>query len=358
MTTLTNPRRADLLGAYVLPGPAMEPLEVIPQTEAAERLGLGSVWLSELQGPLKDAGAILGIMGHITTNTIVGTSISHFGTRHPMANASWGATMQVLTGNRFVLGFGRSVPYRWVNYGVPIPTIPYMEDHANILRRLWAGEVVSYDGPAGNFPQLHLGEGVPGGAFSEFTPPPIMLAAIGPKTLELVGRAFDGVCLHPFLTAEGVARSRAIIHKAAEDAGRDPEAITIYHELVCAPDFSERDTDFSVGARAAAYFTPPGYCELIFEMNGWDTAPLGALREEIARAMKENHEAGEPLKGREILMAPSRTMPREWITTGAAIGSAADVAARLHEYLDAGADRVIIHGATPDRLESTVRAFA
>ena len=73
----------------------------------------------------------------------------------------------------------------------------------------------------------------------------MMLAAIGERTLELAGRAFDGVFLHPFLTTDGVARSRDIVHAAAKRAGREPDAVTIYHELVCAPDLSEHDTEFA-----------------------------------------------------------------------------------------------------------------
>src|SRR5688572_18420950 len=115
------PRRtANLLGAYVLPGPEMNPLPGLKQTTEAERIGLGSVWLSELQGPVKDAGAILGYMGAMTSTIGVGTSITHFGTRHPMVLASWGLTMQVMTGGRFLFGFGRSTPSRWKSWGIPV----------------------------------------------------------------------------------------------------------------------------------------------------------------------------------------------------------------------------------------------
>src|SRR5271155_298791 len=241
-----------LLGTYVLPGPATDPLAGLGQTTEAERLGLGSIWLSELQGPLKDAGAICGYMGHSTSRITVGTSVTHFGTRHPMVLASWAATMQVLTGGRFALGFGRSVPSRWVDWGLPVPTISAMEDFASILRSLWAHETVSYDGPAGRFPKLEF-EAAP-----DFDPPPLLLAAIGPKTLELVGRAFDGVLLHPFLNVEAVARSRDIVREAAEKAGRDPDAVTIYHQVVTAPDMGPEEIDLVVRARATAYFSHPG----------------------------------------------------------------------------------------------------
>ena len=351
-------RDASLLGTYILPGPATDPLPGIAQTQAAEKLGLGSVWISELQGPNKDAGAICGYMGALpTTRITVGASITHFGTRSPIVMASWGSTMQTLTGGRFVLGFGRSVAYRFRNWGVRVPTLAGMRDHADILRRLWRGERVSYDGPAGQYPNLFLGESIPGGALPDIAPPPLMLAAVGPQTLELAGATFDGVFLHGYLTTEAVARSRAIVRKAAENAGRDPDAVTIYHELVCAPDLSERDTELVVGARLTHYCSTPGYGEMLCEVNGWDPAPLDKLRDAVATAIRDNEAAGSPLGNRELYIGPSRVLPDEWKAGGAAMGTAAEVATRLHQYFEAGADRVRVHGVTPDRLEPTVRAF-
>jgi alkanesulfonate monooxygenase SsuD/methylene tetrahydromethanopterin reductase-like flavin-dependent oxidoreductase (luciferase family) len=228
-----------------------------------------------------------------------------------------------------------------------------MEDYAGILRRLWDHEKVSTDGPAGHFPEIDFGQ------FPEFTPPPLLLAAMGPRTLALVGRAFDGVLLHPFLTTGGVARSREIVREAAVNAGRDPDAIRIHAQVVSTPDMSDEEFGHVMLARAAAYFVNPGFMESVFDMNGWDLAPLVPFREEVARAIKENEAKGSPLQGREMLVEPGRRALREeWWKTGGAVGTAAEVAARLHQYVDAGADNVIVHGVTPDRLAPTVEAFA
>lgn len=347
------PRRTpDLLGAYVLPGPETNPLPGLQQSKEAERIGLGSVWLSELQGPVKDAGAILGYMGAKTSTIDVGTSITHFGTRHPMVLASWGLTMQVMTGGRFRFGFGRSTPSRWKDWGVPIPTVASMEDYAHILRRLWAHErIVDHDGPAGRFPNLDFDD------FPDIAPPPLLLAAIGPRTLALAGRAFDGVLLHPFLTPDAVARSRAIVREAAETAGRDPDKVTIYHQLVMAPDMTPQQEDKAVHARIAAYMSYPGFGEPILEMNGWDAADLVPFRAAVADAVARNKAAGSPLKGRDVLIEPSRKIPPQWLRDSAGLGAAADCASMLHRYLDAGADQIVVHGVTPDALESTVSAF-
>jgi probable F420-dependent oxidoreductase len=340
------------LGVYVMPGPATDTHSAEPQAVEAERLGMGSVWFSELQGPMKDAGAVLGYIAHATKQIRIGTSVSHFGTRHPMVQASWGATMQVLTGGHFAMGFGRSVPDRWRAWGIPVPTSASMGDFAEILRRLWRGETVAYDGPAGRYPHLHLGE------FPSFTPPPLYLAAIGPKTLEVVGRSFDGVLLHPFTTLDGLARARTIVRDAAERAGRDADGLRIIGQVVTAPDLTEDELNMVVRARIAAYLSHPGFGELMAAANGWDTAPIEALRAEAKKVADHSKGLGESASGRAILVGPSRVIPDKWLAESAAVGTASQCAKILSQFLDAGADELVIHGSTADKLERTVKAFS
>jgi 5,10-methylenetetrahydromethanopterin reductase len=348
-------RRADLLGVYILPGPAMNPRPALLQTTEAERIGLGSAWLSELQGPFKDAGALCGYMGAITSRIGVGTSITHFGTRHPIVLSSWGATMQVMTGGRFLFGFGRSTPQRWKAWGIPVPTIESMGDSATILRRLWKGETFEYHGPAGHYPRLAWDAS--GGDFSAFVPPPLMIAAIGPRTLELAGSHFDAVLLHPFLTPDAVGRSAALVRTSAERAGRDPATVKVYHQIVIAPDLGPDAVDEAVYKRAAAYFAHPGFGEPIIAVNGWDVERLTEFRAAAAVAVEENVAAGSPLKGRDVFVKPSRLLPPEIVGEGASIGTARQCAVRLHDYFDAGADQIVLHGVTADQLESTVNEF-
>jgi 5,10-methylenetetrahydromethanopterin reductase len=341
------------LGAYVIPGPAMDANAAVVETVAAERLGLGSVWESEIQSAVKDAGAILGYMGHATSRIRIGTSITHFSLRHPIVLASWGATMQMLSGGRFEFGFGRSSKGLFLRTGTRMPTLAAMEDWATILRTLWAGKSVNYDGPAGKYNNLQIGP-LPEGV----SPPPLLLAAVGPRTLELVGRVFDGVFLHPFLTPEAVNRSQIIIRRAAEEAGRDPSSVKIYHELVTAPDMTSDEIDEVVGARLAAYLGIPGVENMIPETNGWDVALLDPFRQQLAQSLAANEAAGFPLKGRAVLVEPGRLIPKEWTDATAAIGTPSQCAEFFGRYFDAGADEIILHGVTADRLGPTVEAFA
>jgi probable F420-dependent oxidoreductase len=344
-------RNASLLGVYVMPGPATDTLSAEPQAREAERLGMGAVWYSELQGPMKDAGAVLGYLAHATDRIGLGTSVSHFGTRHPMVQASWGATMQVLSGGRFAMGFGRSTTDRWKSWGVPAPTTASMGDYAEILRRLWAHEKVSYDGPAGSYRRLYLGE------FPDFEPPPLLLAAIGPHSLALAGRSFDGVLLHPFTSLAGVSSARTTVRKAAEQAGRDPDTVRIIAQVVTAPDLTDEQTDHVVRARIAAYLVHRGFGELLASANGWDLAPIAALRAAADKATRGNKAPGATPSGRAQLIEPSRVLPEQWLSESAAVGTASECAAILHGFLDAGAGEIVIHGTTSDRLGATVEAF-
>ena len=298
---MTTTRDARVLGVYVMPGPATDTLSAEPQALEAERIGLGAIWYSELQGPMKDAGAVLGYLAHATERIRIGTSIHHFGTRHPMVQASWGATMQTLSGGRFEMGFGRSVSERWKAWGISIPTTQSMGDYADILRRLWNHETVSYEGPAGSFPHLHLGD------FPDFEPPPLLLAAIGPNSMALVGRSFDGVLLHPFTSIEGLASARATVRAAAEQAGRDPDAVRIIHQVVTAPDCTDEQVDQRVRSRIAAYLNHPEFGNTMAAANGWDLGPDredAGRRGEDRRHIERNVVRADGARGTEPIAAP------------------------------------------------------
>ena len=336
------------LGAYTLPGRVADPRPAIGQAQMAEHLGLGTIWIGERYGT-KDVGVLGGAIAQATSNMSIGTAISHFLFRHPLSLASMATTLQALSGGRFVLGVGRSVPPAWRAAGLPQMTNQILGDLADIHRRLVRGEKVSYEGPAGTFPRLRLGD-VP-----DIDPPPLLLAAIGPKTLDLAGARFDGVILHPFLTVDAVRRSAELVRAGAEAAGRDPDEVRVVATVVTAPDLTADDELAVVGGRAVTYFQIPDFGELLAGTNEWDLSALDELR---SHPMLENlRGAADSVFTKDQLGEVSRSLPPEWLTDGAAVGSAAHCARRLQEYLDAGADEILIHGSVPELLGPTVQHF-
>jgi 5,10-methylenetetrahydromethanopterin reductase len=347
---MTGERTDELrrLGVYVLPGRITAPSDAIGQARAAEHLGMGTVWLGERYGS-KDLGVISGAVGQATSRVSLGSGISHFLVRHPIVVASMAMTFEAMTGRPFILGVGRSVGPLWTAFGLPGMTNQVLVDSADIVRRLCRGERVKYDGPAGHYPALRLSD------LTGLAPPRIVLAAIGPKSLALAGTHFDGVLLHPFLTAETVGRSATVVRQAADAAGRDPSDVRVYATVVVAPDLTEAEEEAVVGGRAVTYFQIPTFGDLLADTNGWDRTKLEGLRSHPKLANLRG--SADNVFTRAELTEVSRLLPRDWLEAGAAIGTASECAGRVWEYLDAGADELVLHGSTPELLGPLVQHF-
>ncbi|MGD1257140.1 TIGR03857 family LLM class F420-dependent oxidoreductase [Mycobacterium seoulense] len=226
---------------------------------------------------------------------------------------------------------------------MPLVTNAVVADTAELLRRLCGGEKVSYSGPAGTFPKLRLTD------LPDTAPPPLVFAAIGPKSLELAGTHFDGVLLHPMLTVDAVARSAATVRDAAQRSGRDPSQMRVYASVLVAPELPEQQEIAAIAARAVTYFQIVGYGESLTTANQWDPSPLTQLR---AHPFFDGSTAIADYRFTryDLTDVAQQCIPSAWIKAAAAVGSARHCAQRLAEYLAAGADELVLHGATPELL--------
>jgi alkanesulfonate monooxygenase SsuD/methylene tetrahydromethanopterin reductase-like flavin-dependent oxidoreductase (luciferase family) len=163
------------------------------------------------------------------------------------------------------------------------------------------------------------------------------------------------VILHPFLTPHGVTRSTAIVRKAAEEAGRDPNSVRIIAAVVVAPDLTADETKAAVYARASTYFVHKVMAAPILEANEWDVNRLDPILALGLENLEMQQISLEELRSK--MAAASALIPPEWISEGASVGSAATVAARLKEYRAAGAGEILLHGASADKLEGLVKAY-
>lgn len=339
--------RSPTLGAYVLPGRVTDPAAVIGQAQAAERLGLHTVWLSERWGT-KDLGVITGAISQVTSRIRIASGITHLQSRHPAVLASLAMTAQALSGGRFILGVGRSVEAMWKAVGLPPSTSASIVDHANIFRRLCRGDKVRYDGPAGSYPSLRLTD------LPDQPVPPLVLAAIGPNSLELAGRHFDGVLLHPFLTPAAVRRSADLVRGAERASGRPAGSVRVYATVVVACDLPPDEEVAVVAARAVAYYQIPGFGERLAAANGWDTEPLTRLRSHPV--LRDVRGSADSVLTREEVVEVASLLPAAWIGEASATGAAAACHTAFERYREAGADELVLHGSTPDRLGAVFAA--
>jgi probable F420-dependent oxidoreductase len=334
------------LGFYTLAGAPKSPRDLIDEVRMGEELGLGSVFISE-RWNVKEAATLAGAVGAVSSEIGIATAATHHSTRHPLITAAHATTMHTLTGGRYTLGLGRGVRALFDAFGLPAITTAQLEDFAGLVRRLFHGEtVIDHKGPAGHWPVLRLD---PTFDFDI----PLGLVAFGPNTLALGGRAFDAVFLHTFFTDETLARCVATVKTAAEQAGRDPEAVKVWSVFATVGDHlpEEARRKKTVG-RLATYLQM--YGDLLVETNRWDPAVLTRFRadDRVAGMAGLIDAVATP----EDLEHIATLLPGEWLAP-AATGTPEQCAAAVRGQFALGADGVILHGATPTELAPIVAAY-
>ncbi|EHB45312.1 putative F420-dependent oxidoreductase, MSMEG_2249 family [Mycolicibacterium rhodesiae JS60] len=341
-----------LICGRVLSAPPADPrtgrsvAQGIEDARAAEKLGFRRAFISE-RLDIKDAGAFLGGAAAVTSRLEVGTGALAVPSRDPRVTASLGATMHAAYGPRFILGLGRTEP-QFMSYGQV--TFDHLIDYAEIIRRLWRGEVVDYRGPAGQFDGIALRDRYDG-------PPPQIWSCIlgGPHAARAAARAFDGVILTPFLLPEAVARTVGYIREECERIGRDPAEVRICHPIVTAPDLDDYETRLLAHARAVTYFQMPSFARALSAFNGWDGEGLLAKFADhrqlagVASADQSFH--------RKELLGPASLIPDSWMEQTSALGSVQSCVATLQQFRDAGADELAFYGSTPDQNAALLDAW-
>lgn len=351
MTDLPASPIADL-SAYVIAGrvtpqpsdqnetAARTPAQGIHDGVDAENIGFRRVFLSE-RWNLKEAGVILGAIAARTTRIDVATGVLTPAARHPLHAAALGSTIHAAFGPRFVLGIGRGDNEVLNSQGLSATRLADFEQYVNIIRALWAGETVSYDGPLGRYPELCLGDRHDG------PDPKIWLGTFGlPGAATVAAVCADGVLLVPNLTPEASASSVKRIRDACEQIGRDPASIHIAQCVITAPALDETETAQIADARLLTYIEAPGYRKALARVNGWS---LDEIAEITAHKQLQTHGAAlaDAVFHRSQLVDAARRIPREWINETCALGSVSECVAQLERFRDAGADELVTYGSTP-----------
>lgn len=337
----------DELGYYLLAGAGGSgPAALIDEARRGEELGFGTAFISE-RWNVKEASSLVGAACAVTSRMRIATAATNHNTRHPLITGSWATTMHRLSGGRFTLGIGRGIAAVYDAFGVPAVTTAQMEDFAQVMRRLWRGEVVlEHDGPIGKYPVLYLDSD-----FDEDIR--LGLVAFGPQTLALGGRQFDDVILHTYFTPETLQRSVKIVKDAAEQAGRDPDEVTVWSCFATVGDHLPEELRLKkTVARLATYLQ--GYGDLLVATNGWDPEVLRRFR---ADSVVASVPGGIDHKATTDQIEHIATLiPDEWLEPSAT-GTARQCVDRIRKEFDYGADALIMHGATPDELEPIVTAY-
>lgn len=182
----------------------------------AESLGYESLWMPELWG--SSSVVRLAELAVCTDDIELGTAILNVFSRTPAVLAMTAATLDRLSDGRFTLGVGTSTQKAVEDlHGMSFEN-PVRRAHETIeLTRAYLGsERVSYEGQVfqtADFPSLGVDV-------------PIYHAALGSANRRVVARLCDGWIPHNIPFPE-LPESFEYIAEHAENAGRDPSAITV-----------------------------------------------------------------------------------------------------------------------------------
>lgn len=246
----------------------------------AEELGYSTLWLGETLG--RDPFAQAAHLGAATSTIGLATGIASVYNRHPGSMKQGGHTLAEQTGGRFTLGLGVSSPVlvskvRGLDYAKPLS---FMRSYLDAMEEFRYTSVPPAE------------------------PPPVVLAALGPRMLELAAERTAGA--HPYnVTPEHTEMARRVM---------GPEAGLHVEQKVMLTGDAEQAR--ATGAKVMKFYArAPGY------RNCW--LRLGFAESDI-----------------------DDLSPR-FVDAMVAWGDAEAIEARLGEHLDAGATSVCIQVLHP-----------
>ena len=173
------------------PGDNPDLATLLTAMERADALGLHAVWMPNVTSRGCDAATALALGGARTKRVELGTFVVPTFTRHPVVLAQQALTAQAATGGRFVLGIGLSHRVSMEGqFGFDFSRpIRHMREYLTCLAMLFSGQNVDFAGEEFRIRSFTLTP--PPGV----TPPPILVAALGPQMLRLAGRLSAGTAI-------------------------------------------------------------------------------------------------------------------------------------------------------------------
>lgn len=299
-------------------------------TQHAESLGYSIAFVAEAYG--SDAATVLAYLAGRTERIRLGSAVFQIPARTPAMTAMTAATLDRLSDGRFELGLGVSGPqvsegWHGVRFAAPLGRT---RDYVDVVRMALDRQTVSYDGKHITLP---LPDG-PGKALKLTIPPvqdrvPILLAAVGPKNLELAGEIADGwlgIFVSPQRLSDQLAqiRSRRTENEPAFDVVASTPVVVNADVAAAAEELR---------SHYALYIGGMGSREKNFYHQLATRLGFGAEADEVQDLYLQG-------RRRDAMAA----VPLDLIDETALLGDATRIASRVARFAEAGATTLAVTG--------------
>jgi len=242
--------------------------EVVRRAQLAEELGFDGVWGFDHYQPMYGEGpgetfegmTTLAALSGVTSRIRLGLLVAGVTYRHPSVFAAQAMTIDHASHGRLDLSLGAA----WFDkehheLGIPFPPtgerFDLLEDALEIVKRLFTGDTVSYEGTV-----VSLKDAVLHPTPVQQPHPPIWIGGQGPRrTMPLVARYAD--VWHAWGSPGSLQETNDLLDRLAEEEGRDPKAIQRASSLSL--------DDLETARKHAGKWRDAGYDHLIC---GWPEA--------------------------------------------------------------------------------------
>lgn len=291
-------------------------LEALAVAEAVHAAGIDGLWIGEMA--TFDAFALATAIGVHAPGLGLRIGPLPISVRTPASIALGASTVAGVTGAHVDVALGASSPFivtgwhdrDWSH------SVGRMRETIACLRPLLRGERGDYDGRYVRSHGFRLRNPLPHSR--------IGVGAFGPSMMRLAAEVADEVVLN-LVSPQRVSQVREWIDRHATAVGRVPPHLTAWVPAAVRPGEAALH---QLAGQLAVYLAPPGYGEMFCELGFAglvERARSGARRAELAAAI-----------------------PLELASQLAALGDPDQVAGRIRDYLDAGADTVAVIPVTAE----------
>lgn len=311
------------------------------QIATAERIGFDGVWSTEVS---RDPFLPLVVAADRSATLQLGTAVAVAFARNPMSMAVVANDVHAMSGGRFVLGLGTQIRAHVTRrFSMPWSApAERMREYIEALQAIWraweSGEKLDFRGE-------HYQHTLMTPMFTPephpYGPPPVVVAAVGPKMTVVAAEAADGLLVHGFTTTRYLREvTMPVIDTGLAAGGRVREDFTIcYPGLVAtgSDEHSFAEALRQVRRQIAFYGATPAY-RAVLDLHGY-----GELHTELHRLSKSGDWA-----------AMTGLIDDEILGMFAVVGEPETVAGEVVRRFDGLVDRFTLY--TPFPLDDAVRA--
>ena len=226
----------------------------------ADECGYTDGWSFEANS--SDAFSPIAAMAMLSSKLRFGTAIVPIYTRSAALIAMTAATVQNLSGGRFVLGLGISSPTiveQWMS-------VPYVKTHTRTretvaaVRAIMNGEKYSVDGKTMRINGFRMD------LYQDVPPAPIYLGAQGAAMCRMAGEIGDGLITN-FVTTDSLPAMLEHTREGMRSAGKDPSQLDVVCRINVALGEDLATARGLFKRNLAAYITVPGYNKFFKEIG-------------------------------------------------------------------------------------------